>query len=389
MTDSPITVFLMIATLVGALYALRSVGFVARIYGIIPLVVWIYLMPMILSTFGLLPSESPAYDTMGMLLMPFGLFLLSVTIDVPSLLRMGRPATVMVITGTVGVFLGALISFYLFHAFMPDQSWHGFAVMSGAWIGGSANAIAMQQALDANPDVLAPILVVDTVVGYGWFTVLVALSAYQNLFSRWLGAGEYRFESDRVGENQSPRMQPVELPALAMIVGLGFAATLLAGAAGGQLPELGDPPVVTRTMWTMLIVVTLGLALSFTRLREVQQRGANEIAYLAIFLLLATLGARGDLNAFFQAPVYLAAGLVWIGVHIGLLLVVARVMRYPFFFVATGSMANLGGVVTTPIIAGIYRQQLAALGVLMALGAQILGVYIPVVLARILSSMAG
>jgi uncharacterized membrane protein len=386
--DSPVTVFLAIATLVGLLYSLKRVGFVARIYGIVPVVVWIYLTPMILSTFGLLPSESAAYEVMGTLLMPFGLFLLSVTIDVPALLRMGKPAGVMVLTGTVGVFLGALISFSLWHTFMHEQAWHGFAVMSGAWIGGSANAIAMQQSLNANPDVLAPILVVDTVVGYGWFTVLVALSAYQDKFSRWLGAGDYRFESSQVGEEHAEERRPLEISSLAVIVGLGFAATMFAGGLANVLPELGDPPIVTKTMWAMLIVVTLGLVLSFTPLRRVQRDGANDVAYLAIFLLLATLGARGDLSAFFQAPVYLAAGLTWIVVHIGLLLLVARVMRYPFFFVATGSMANLGGVVTTPIIAGIYRQQLAALGVLMALGAQILGVYIPVVVARILSWIA-
>lgn len=387
MSDSPAIVFLIIASLVGALYALKNVGLVRRVYGVIPVVVWIYLTPMILSTAGLLPSESPAYDVMGTLLMPFGLFLLSVTIDVPALFRMGKPAAIMVITGTVGVFLGAMISFSLFHSFMHEQAWHGFAVMSGAWIGGSANAIAMQQSLNANPDVLAPILVTDTVVGYGWFTVLVALSAYQHRFSRWLGAGDYEFDSPSETAEKPASRQPAELDSLAMIVGFGFAATLLAGGVGRMLPELGDPPIVTTTMWTMLIVVTLGLVLSFTRLRQVQRHGANDIAYLAIFLLLATLGARGDLKAFVQAPVYLAAGLVWISVHIGLLLLVARVMRYPFFFVATGSMANLGGVVTTPIIAGIYRQQLAALGVLMALGAQILGVYVPVIVARILSWM--
>jgi uncharacterized membrane protein len=380
-----------IAVLVGGLFALRRVGPVERIYRIVPVVVWIYLMPMVLSTLGVLPSESPAYGIMGQLLMPFGLFLLSVTIDVPALLRMGRPAAIMVLTGTAGVAIGALLSFGLLHALMPADSWQGFAVMSGAWIGGSANAIAMQQALDANPDVLAPILVVDTVVGYGWFTVLVALTAWQDRFDRWLGADDFRFGNDESAtEHESGQTppEPVDLPTLAMIIGMGFAATLIAGGIAAQLPELGDPPVVTTTMWTMLIVVTLGLGLSFTRLRRVERHGAGEVAYLAIFLLLATLGARGHLGAFFQAPAYLAAGLLWIGVHIGLLLAVARMMRFPFFFVATGSMANLGGVVTTPIIAGLYRRQLAALGVLMALGAQILGVYIPVALARVLSWIA-
>ena len=375
-----------IAVIVGALYALRGLGPVARVYEIVPIPVWIYLCPMILSTFGVLPSESPAFAVMGELLMPFGLFLLTVTIDVPALLRMGRPAAIMVVTGTVGVVLGALASFALLGALLPTDAWQGFAVMSGAWIGGSANAIAMQQALDAAPDVLAPILIVDTVVGYGWFTVLVALSAWQDRFSRWLGADGFRFD-DAGGDAVAPERRPMDLATLAMLVGLGFAATLLAGGIASHLPEFGDPPVVTKTMWTMLIVVTLGLALSFTRLRAVEHHGAGELAYLAIFLLLASLGARGNLGAFVQAPAYLAAGLVWIGVHIGLLLVVARFMRFPFFFVATGSMANLGGVVTTPIIAGIYRRELAALGVLMALAAQVLGVYIPVVLARVLVAM--
>jgi len=379
----PVAPFLIIAALVGGLYALQGIERVARIYRIIPVVVWIYLLPMILSTVGLLPSEAPAYEVMGKVLMPFGLFLLTVTIDLPAMLRMGRPAAAMVLAGTTGIFLGALAAFALTHRFMPAEAWQGFAVLSGAWIGGSANAIAMQQALDANPDVLAPILVVDTILGYGWFTILIALSAWQATFNRWLGADDFKLPAPPEARAQNRR--PLKIEILAVMVGLGFAVTAIAGTIGARLPELGSPPIITETMWTMLIVVTAGLALSFTRLRGIERHGAGDLAYLAIFLLLATLGARGNIGAFLQAPAYLIAGVIWLAIHIGLLLVVARWCRFPFFFVATGSMANLGGVVTNPIVAGIYQRPLTALGVLMALAAQILGVYVPVLLARILS----
>jgi uncharacterized membrane protein len=122
-------------------------------------------------------------------------------------------------------------------------------------------------------------------------------------------------------------------------------------------------------------VVTAGLLLSFTPLREYEKVGASQLGYTALYLLLAGIGAQADLKAVMQAPVYLVAGALWISIHVGILLVAARLIRAPLFFVATGSMANIGGAASAPVVAGVYHPAMAPVGLLMAVVGYVFGIY--------------
>ncbi len=385
-TDGEVIV-LMLAVIVGTVYALSRTRAVGRLFEILPVPLWIFVVPMVLTTAGVLPESHGIYRSMGAVLMPASLFLLTITVNLPQLARMGWIAAVMVAAGALGTALGAVVSFSIFVPWLSPESWKGFSVLSAGWIGGSANAVAMQQSLQADPAVLAPMLATDTIVGYGWVTLLIVFAAYQQHLDRWLGAKPAYLETLAPGDVEADATEPIELGRLAIVIATGAAAAALALAAGRALPELGTPTIITHTAWSMLLAVTVGLGLSFTRVRNLDRYGANPVAYYFIFVLLASLGAQGNFSAFLEAPVYLAAGVCWLAVHVGVLLVVARLLRLPFFFVATGSTANIGGVVTCPLVAGIYRRQLVSLGLLMALAAQIGGVYIPVLVARVLATV--
>ena len=119
-----------------------------------------------------------------------------------------------------------------------------------------------------------------------------------------------------------------------------------------MLPADAWTDFAALSTWAVLIVVTGGLILSFTPLRKLETKGASHLGYTALYLLLAGIGARADLRAVLDAPVYLLAGAVWIAIHVAVLLVAARLVRAPLFFVATGSMANIGGAASAPVVAG-------------------------------------
>ena len=135
--------------------------------------------------------------------------------------------------------------------------------------------------------------------------------------------------------------------------------------------------------------MTGGLALSFTRLRDLEKAGASGLGYTALYLLLAGIGAQADLRAVLDAPVYLAAGAVWIAIHVGVLLIAARIVRAPLFFVATGSMANIGGAASAPVVAGVYHRAMAPIGLLMAVVGYILGIYAALLCAWLLGLVGG
>lgn len=80
---------------------------------------------------------------------------------------------------------------------------------------------------------------------------------------------------------------PTTLRDAAVMIGMGMAAAVGAFqiAQTDLFPPLGDPTIITKTTWAILIVVTGGLALSFSRLREYEKVGASHLGYAALYLL--------------------------------------------------------------------------------------------------------
>ncbi len=389
LTD-PTAIFAYLAGVLALIFWLSGVERLGKLFEITPPVIYAYFVPTLSTTLGITPPASPAYDWMIRYLLPVALLLLMITVDLESIVRLGAMAVLMVVAGTAGIVLGAPIAFLAFEPWLPPEAWKGLAALSGSWIGGTANMVAIAESVGTPDAMLGPIIVVDTVVGYGWMGVLLLFSGWQGRFDRRIGARTGAIEAaNRRLASLGAERRPLDLRDGAVILGIGFAGAVLAVSAGQRLPALGDPTIISHTTWAVLLVVTGGLALSLTPLRRLEHAGASRMGYVALYLLLTAIGARADLAAVLQAPALLGAGVLWIGIHVAVLLVVARLARAPLFFVATGSMANVGGAASCPVVAGVYHPAMAPVGLLMAVLGYVLGIYAALGCAALLGFIAG
>ena len=389
MITEPNQLFALLASVLALLFYLSTLDYLKGFFKFLPPVIWAYFLPMFLTAGGITPLQSTVYDWMGDYLLPFSLFLLMLTVDLPAIMKLGRKAITMMLAGTLGIVIGGPIAFLIFKSFLPPDAWKGFATLSGSWIGGTANMLAMQASVGAPDSIVGPIIVVDTVVGYGWMGVLIFLSAFQVRFDKWVGADNSAIEqaNARLQELDTTR-RPTQLNDLVYMLGLGLGGTVIAKALGNMLPVLGNPTIISHTTWSILIVVTIGLSISFTPLRKLERAGASKMGFLALFLLLTSIGAKADLRALWEVPLYMAAGAVWITIHISILIMVAKLMKAPLFFVATGSMANIGGAASAPIVASVYHPAMAPVGLLMGVSGYFLGIYAAIGCAWILGQLA-
>ena len=377
LVSEPMAIAALFSAILGFVFWLDSFDALESIFKYLPPVIWAYFVPMLCTTFGVTPAESPVYDWMSTYLLPFSLFLLMITVDLKAILRLGPMALFMMCAGTLGIVVGGPVAFAMFGSFFEDPvAWKGFAALSGSWIGGTANMVAMKQSVGTPDSTLGPLLVVDVVAGYGWMGVLIFLSAYQDRFDDWMQADTSTMDAlQEKMQNAEETKRPVTLRDLAIMIGLALAATVGAKAMGGVLPEIGNPTIISTDTWAILLVVTAGLFLSFTPLQDMEDAGASRVGYFALYLLLTSIGAKADLMAVLDVPLYLFAGIVWILIHIAFLLAAARMARAPLFFVAIGSMANVGGAASAPIVAGVYLPAMAPVGLLMGVAGYILGIY--------------
>lgn len=388
LTD-PMAIFAYLAGLMGVIFWLSGLPRLQKLFDIMPAILFVYFLPTLSTAFGITPAASPAYDWMTRYLLPLALFLLMLTVDLPAIARLGGMALLMMLAGTLGTAVGAPLTYLVFGKLLPEDAWMGLAALSGSWIGGTANLVAVAESVGAPPNIMGPTIVVDTLIGYGWMALLLAFSTRQHLWDRRVHAHVEALEATnrRLGELQA-HQRPIDTRSVAIILALGFVATVAAVSAGAALPAVGDPTIISHTTWAILIVVTGGLLLSLTPLRNLEEVGASRLGYVALYLLLTGIGAQADLRAIFDAPLFLAAGAFWIVIHAAVLLIVARLLRAPLFFFSTASMANIGGAVSAPIVASVYQPAMAPVGLLMAVLGYILGTYVGLGCAWLLAIMA-
>lgn len=354
----------------------------------VPSMFWIYFLPMVAATTGLLPPAQDAagrvvtdiYGQVAKYCLPACLVLLLVAVDVRSILRLGPKALTVMLAGSLGIFLGAPLVLMLYKPLIGESIrpliWKGFGSLSASWIGGSANMITVGKALDAPGEVFLPMVVVDTICPYAWMCAMIILSRYQRPIDRLLRADdrivdELKAHAQREGQVQA---HPLTLSRLGLMVLLGVGGTWLSLAVGDVLPVV--PNVLNAKAWSLILATALGIALSFTPLRRLEPYGASRLGYALLYLVLASIGSTTSLRHLAAAPILIVAGFTWIAFHALVLLGAGRLLRVPMSLLATASQANIGGPASAPVLAEVYVPGLAPVGLLLAVLGNILGTYL-------------
>jgi len=352
-------------------------------FNLLPPVFWIYFLPMLAATFGLLDAKSPAYGLITTWLLPASLLLLLLSVDLKAIVRLGPTALAVFFSGSVGIVVGATLVFKLFKPLIGEPFWSGFGAIAASWTGGSANMIAVKEALTVPDQVFAPMLIVDTVVPYLWMALLIAGVVWQQAFDRWNCSNRSLIDelANRVAVAGQAVQQRFSMGGLLLLVPVAAAGSGLSRWMGLQFPVIKD--VISGYTWTIILVSLLGLALSCTPARRLEQHGASKLGSWLLYFVLTAIGAKASVASFSSALVLIAAGLLIIAVHALFLLVTARLLKAPLFLVAAASQANVGGVASAPVVAEVYQPGLASVGLLLAILGNIFGTYLGIICAQL------
>jgi uncharacterized membrane protein len=353
-----------------------------HLFSFLPSMFWIYFLPMVLSTCGII-AKSPVYQEITKYLLPPALFLLLLHIDIKAISRLGPAALVMFFAGSFGIMLGIVISFVIFKPLIGPQFWSGFGALSASWTGGSANMIAVKEALNTPDAVFMPMVIVDTILPYTWMGILVALAARQKSFDGWNGSDRRILDdlAKRTEHFSQKKEQSINPGKAVLIIGLA----LLIGR-GAQLLSVYLPTgnnMLSPYAWTIILVTTIAIMMSSTPISRIPHTGANKFGKWILYFVLTSIGARASLHNAAQAGILIGAGVVVILIHVGILLVTARLIRAPLFLVATASLSNIAGLVSAPVIAEVYQPGFASVGLLLAILGHSIGAYEGIITGQI------
>jgi uncharacterized membrane protein len=393
--DDAVVLGLLAATLGAIFYTVRSEHpFWKRFYTYVPAILLCYFIPALYNTFGLVSGEaSRLYFVASRYLLPAVLVLLTLSIDLPAIMRLGPKALVLFLTGTAGVILGGPIAVLVVSFVSPetvggvgaDAVWRGLTTLAGSWIGGSANQAAMKEVFGVSDNLFAALVAVDVLVANIWMAVLLYLASVAPRLDARFGADTRAIDHlrERVAAFQAKHARIPTLPDLMLIAGVGFGsmglshllANPLAAWITREAPGLARLSLTSSFFWLVVIATTLGLVLSFTGARQLEGAGASRVGSMLLYVLIAVIGMSMDIGAVVERPGLFAVGFVWMAVHAGLMLLVARLIRAPVFYMAVGSQANIGGAASAPVVASAFHPTLAPVGVLLAVLGYALGTY--------------
>lgn len=349
-------------------------------------------------------QNSPLYGVARDFLLPASLVLLCLSIDIKGILSLGPKALIMFLAATAGVILGGPIALITVKTFFPSLAvsagpdlWKGMSTIAGSWIGGSANQTAMKEIYHVPQDLFGTMLIVDVIVANIWMAILLYGAGQSARIDRWLKADNTAIEALRQKSGQfrlsverNPSTQDIIL-LMAVTFGTVGISHLITDAImpvlkanEAWLASLRLSAIVSGFFWLVVIATTLGVALSFTPARKLEGVGASRWGSVFIYILVTTIGMQMNLKEVFQHLGLFAIGIIWMGVHVVVILLVARLIKAPFFFVAVGSQANIGGAASAPIVASAFDISLAPVGVLLAVMGYALGTYGAILCAHIM-----
>jgi uncharacterized membrane protein len=363
-------------------------------YRYVPGLLLCYFLPSLLNSFGIVDGHaSRLYFVSSRYLLPACLVLLTLSVDFAAIAKLGYKAIAMFLTGTIGIVVGGPLAILLVGAVAPDivggqgssAVWRGMTTVAGSWIGGGANQTAMKEVFQVDDALFSQMVAVDVLCASVWMAILLFMAGRSADIDRRMGADTSAIENLklRVTRFHAEHGRITTLPDLIFISAIGFGFTGLAHAGAGFIapwidshaPGLARLSLTSPFFWIVVIATTAGLALSFTRARRLEGAGASRVGSAMLYILVASIGMRMDVGAVFDSPGLFAVGFVWIGIHAALLILVARLIKAPIFYLAVGSQANVGGAASAPVVASAFHPTLAPVGVLLAVLGYALGTY--------------
>jgi len=396
-----------------------------KFYKIVPALLMAYMLPAIFTSLGiiapewesvneageLVKEESKLYYVSSRFLLPASLVLMTLCIDLKAVFNLGPKALIMFLTGTVGIIIGGPVAVLLISLVSPetvggvgpDAVWRGLATLAGSWIGGGANQAAMLEIYGYNPKLYGGMVLVDIVVANIWMAIILIGIGKSEKIDKWLKSDTTAIEelkekvssyANKVTKNPTLSDLIVILSIAFTVVGIShFGADAISAFLVNNFESVSDKSSAlssfsSQFFWMISIATLLGIALSFTSLKKYEGAGASKIGSVFIYILVATIGMKMDLTMILDNPGLIVIGIVWMMIHAIILIIMAKLIKAPYFFLAVGSQANVGGAASAPIVAAAFHPALASVGVLLAVFGYVVGTYGAMLTAELMRIVA-
>ena len=358
----------------------------ARIFKYLPGIVVLYFTVMLFSTFGVwqkTESINTVYDTMKTNLLPAMIFLMLLSADIRQIVKLGKKMLAAFFLASLSIALGFIFTFALFHTYFEADAWKAFAALSGSWMGGTGNMVAIQGALNVPDSKMGYVLLVDSIDYAIWVMMLLALVPLAKQFNIWSKADTSIIDNVSEKLAQSKSGEKIDFASLFILLSSSLLVCAFSQYGASSLPETS---FLSTSGWVVIFATVFGILFAMTSLAKLA--GSMELGNMMLYLIVALVASRANFSELTEAPLYIFAGFMVIAVHGAFMVVFAKLFRLDLFVIGVASLANIGGVASAPILASAYSGALIPIGVLMAMMGYIIGTFGGLMVGKVLQMIS-
>ena len=358
----------------------------ARVFEYLPAIVILYFTVMALSSLELWTKTDEinlAYKAFKSNLLPAMIFLMLLQADIRKILKLGKKILMSFFIASFSISLGFILMFALFHNLFDEGSWKAFGALSGSWMGGTGNMVAIQSALELPDSAMGYVLLIDSIDYAIWVMILLALVPFASKFNRWTEADGSVLDTLTSTLEIDNKKESINFPTLFMLLGLALMVSVISQTLALYMPTTS---FLTKTTWIVIFATIIGIAMGMTPISR--HSSASPLANIMLYLIVALIASRANFAELTEAPLYIIAGFTIIAIHAIIMVIFAKLFRLDLFTLGVASLANIGGIASAPILAGAYHKALIPIGVLMAMMGYIIGTFMGLGVARVLMMIA-
>ena len=358
-----------------------------KFFDYLPSIVILYFTVMLFSTLGVWQksdSVTASYAFLKSNLLPAMIFLMLLSADMRKIFTLGKKMLLTFFLASVSIAMGFIGTFFLLHTYFAPDAWKAFAALSGSWMGGTGNMVAIQGALNLPDSAMGYTLLIDSIDYAIWVMILLALVPFAQKFNLWSKADTSVI--DAVGEKLASHEEdkkPINILSILILLSSALLVSVLAQYVSSYLPAT---TFLTTTTWIVIIATLAGTLFAMTPLAKLS--GGTQLGQMMLYLIVALIASRANFSELTQAPLYIVSGFIIIAIHISIMILFAKLFKLDLFSLGVASLANIGGVASAPILASAYSKALIPIGVLMAMLGYIVGTFGGLMVGKILEMIA-
>lgn len=363
-----------------------------KFFKYIPALVIIYFGSMILSTLGVwdmsVKSVSTARGVLKDAILPSMIFLMLLRADLRDIAKLGPRMIISFFTATLTIMVGFVVAFLIFKGKLAPNAPLTFGALAGSWVGGTQNMVAVQQAVGLEGSGMGYTLLIDSIDYSIWIMFLLFLVPFANKFNKWTKADTSKI--DNINEHLTAKFSKISkeitFQDIFFLLSISLAVTAVTGIIGNEMVKIPALAFMGATGWTIIITTILGVLCAMTPLAKIP--GSPEVSNVLLYMLIGLIASNANFLELTEAPYYILAGFVILGIHGILMAIIGKLFKLDLFTCGIASLSNIGGVASSPVLAAAYSQSLVPIAVLMALIGVITGTFFGIGVAKFLEMLA-